>query len=146
MINSIYYRLAEYKIIESDDGHIWWEKHSGFCAVKMGRCFVNGSILFIEPGRTSEDNGFLKGEFLDQLDRLPNWKKPNITVQALTLLNAKSIKIEIPHQRATNFCKHQVRGMFHIDWANLRLLKQWTAGCSGSSTVAVGLKKWAHAT
>ena len=75
MINCTYYRLAEYKIIEGEVGHIWWETHSGFCAVKMGRCFVNGSILFIEPGQTSEENGFLKGEFLDQLNRLPKWEK-----------------------------------------------------------------------
>jgi hypothetical protein len=42
MINSEYYRLAEYKIVESKDGSIWWETHSGFCSVKMGRCFVIG--------------------------------------------------------------------------------------------------------
>jgi hypothetical protein len=75
MIKIEYYRLAEYKIIEGENGHMWWETHSGFCSVKTGRCFVNGSILFIENGHTSEENGFLKGDFLDQLNRLPKWKK-----------------------------------------------------------------------
>jgi len=75
MIKSEYYRLAEYKIIESEDGSIWWETHSGFCSVRMGRCFVSGSILFVESAYTSEENGFLKGEYLDQLNRLPKWEK-----------------------------------------------------------------------
>ena len=75
MINSEYYRLAEYKIIESEDGSIWWETHSGFCSVKMGRCFASGSTLFIKNAHTSEENGFLKGEYLDQLNRLPKWEK-----------------------------------------------------------------------
>jgi hypothetical protein len=103
MINSIYYRLAEYKIIESDDGHIWWEKHSGFCAVKMGSCFVNGSILFIEPGRTSEDNGFLKGEFLDQLDRLPNWKKTKYYCTSFNLVKCKINQNRNPSSAGNQF-------------------------------------------
>ena len=40
MIKIEYYRLAEYKISEDEDGHLWWETHSGFCSVKTGRCFV----------------------------------------------------------------------------------------------------------
>jgi hypothetical protein len=75
MIINVTYRLAEYKIIENKDGSIWWETHSGFCSVKMGHCFVNGSVLFMESGHTSEEDGFLKGEYLDQLNRLPKWEK-----------------------------------------------------------------------
>jgi hypothetical protein len=59
MIINVSYRLAEYKIIESENA-IWWETHSGFCSVRMGRCFVSGSTLFIENAHTSEENGFFK--------------------------------------------------------------------------------------
>jgi hypothetical protein len=89
MINSEYYRLAEYKIIESKDGSIWWETHSGFCSVKMGRCFVSGSTLFIESAYTSEENGFFKGEYLDQLDRLPKWKKTNYYCTSFNIIKCK---------------------------------------------------------
>ena len=90
MIKIEYYRLAEYKISEDEDGHIWWETHSGFCSVKTGRCFVNGSILFIEPGHTSEENGFLKGEFLDQLNRLPKWEKTNYYCTGFTIVKCRA--------------------------------------------------------
>jgi hypothetical protein len=89
MINCTYYRLAEYKIIEGGDGHMWWETHSGFCTVKIGRCFVNGSILFIEPGHTSEENGFLIGEFLDQLNRLPKWEKTKYYCTSFNIVKCK---------------------------------------------------------
>jgi hypothetical protein len=90
MIKIEYYRLAEYKIIEGEDGHIWSETHSGFCSVKTGRCFVNGSILFIEPGHISEENGFLKGEFLDQLNRLPKWEKTNYYCIGFTIVKCRA--------------------------------------------------------
>ncbi len=90
MIKIEYYRLAEYKISEDEDGHIWWETHSGFCSVKTGRCFVNGNILFIEPGHTSEENGFLKGEFLDQLNRLPKWAKTNYYCTSFNIVKCKT--------------------------------------------------------
>jgi nicotinic acid mononucleotide adenylyltransferase len=97
MINSEYYRLAEFKIIESKDGFIWWETHSGFCSVKMGRCFVSGKILFIESGHTSEDNGFLKGEFLDELNRFPKWQKTNYYCTSFNIVNCKADqKIKFP--------------------------------------------------
>ena len=90
MINCTYYRLAEYKIIEGEDGHIWWETHSGFCAVKKGRCFANGNVLFIGPGHTSEENGFLKGEFLDQLNRLPKWGKTKYYCTSFNIVKCKT--------------------------------------------------------
>ena len=97
MINSEYYRLAEFKITESKDGSIWWETHSGFCSVKIGRCFVSGRILFIEPGHTSEENGFLKGEFLDELNRFPKWKKTNYYCTSFNIVNCKADqKIKFP--------------------------------------------------
>ena len=66
------YRLGEYKIIESDTGQLIWEAHFGFCEFQMGHCFRKGSILFIGPAE-NRCNGFLKGEFLDDLKKYPQW-------------------------------------------------------------------------
>ena len=68
------YRLGEYKIIESGTGQLTWEAHFGFGEFQMGRCFTKGSILFIGPPENCQ-NGFLKGEFLDDLKKYPKWGK-----------------------------------------------------------------------
>ena len=68
------YRLGEYKIIESDTGQLMWETHYGFGEIQKGRCFRKGSILFIGSAE-SYQNGFLKGEFLDDLKKYPKWGK-----------------------------------------------------------------------
>jgi hypothetical protein len=97
MIERNKYRLSEYKIIESEDGYIWWEAHSGFCSLKMGRCFIHGNILFIEPGQTADDNGFLKGDFLDQLKRLPIWIRTTYYCTNFNIVKCKAYqKIEPP--------------------------------------------------
>jgi len=68
------YRLGEYKIIESGMGKLRWEAHSGFAALAEGRCFRNGTILFI--GQSENDQiGFLKGDFLDHIEPFPAWSK-----------------------------------------------------------------------
>jgi len=97
MIKSQKYKLAEYKIIENEDGYTWWEAHSGFCSVKMGCCFVQGNILFIAPEQTSEDNGFLKGDYLDELNRLPRWEKTTFYCTAFNIVSCKiGRKIKYP--------------------------------------------------
>jgi hypothetical protein len=68
------YRLAEYKITENEHGDLWWETHIGLGSLKIGKCIICGDILFIKPS-DSTGPGFLKGEFLDHLDKLPNWEK-----------------------------------------------------------------------
>jgi len=68
------YKLAEYKIIENEHGELWWENHTGLGSLKSGKCFINGGILFIAPSDITGP-GFLKGEFLDHLNRLPKWEK-----------------------------------------------------------------------
>jgi len=60
--------------MESETGGLGWEAHLGFCAIQEGRCSKKGSILFIGPAENHR-LGFLKGEFLDQLDRCPRWLK-----------------------------------------------------------------------
>jgi hypothetical protein len=75
MIKKQEYRLTEYRITEAEDGSLWWETHFGFCSVKMGRCLLIGNTLFIEPACVTDDNGFLKGEFIDQIGQLKKWDK-----------------------------------------------------------------------
>jgi hypothetical protein len=68
------YRIGEYKIIEFDTRQFMWEAHFGFGEFQKGRCFRKGSILFIGPAE-NRGNGFLKGEFLDDLKKYPTWGK-----------------------------------------------------------------------
>lgn len=68
------YRLAEYKITESEHGDLWWEAHIDLGSLKSGKCFINGDILFLKPSDVIE-SGFLKNEFLDHLKKLPIWGK-----------------------------------------------------------------------
>lgn len=67
------YRLGEYKITADTYGDLRWEMHSGFGSLKVGRCFINGDILFLQPSKMTKP-GYLKGEFLDHLKKLPQWR------------------------------------------------------------------------
>ena len=73
-MQSTAYKLAEYKITENAHGDLWWESHIGLGSLRIGKCFINGDILFIRPSDI-KGPGFLKGEFLDHLNKLPKWKK-----------------------------------------------------------------------
>ena len=68
------YQLGEYKITETVSGDLVWESHFGMGALKEGKCFRKGQILFMGPA-LNERPGFLKGEFLDELKSLPVWSK-----------------------------------------------------------------------
>jgi hypothetical protein len=81
------YRLGEYRINEYENGLLWWEAHHGFGAQRSGRCFLAGDILII-GGRSQEETGYLKGEFLDQLRELPAWNKTKYYCFAAELLDA----------------------------------------------------------
>ena len=83
------YRLAEYKIIENEHGDLWWESHIGLGSLKSGKCFINGDILFIKPS-DSTGPGFLKGEFLDHLKKLPKWKKTKYYCASYQICECKS--------------------------------------------------------
>jgi len=71
-MKATFYRLGEYKITESDTDQVTWEAHFGFGEFQKGRCFRKGSILFFGPAENYR-NGFLKGEFLDDLKKYPQW-------------------------------------------------------------------------
>ena len=72
MIPQNKYRIDEYQISEFSDGRIWWTSHSGFAIQIGGPCYVLGNVLLIGD-RRSEENGFMKSEFLDYLKKLPLW-------------------------------------------------------------------------
>ena len=74
MISANLYKLSEYKIIEDENGALWWEAHAGIGQLRCGRCFLKGDILFIGAGK-AEQSGFLKREFIGKLHPLPEWRK-----------------------------------------------------------------------
>jgi hypothetical protein len=85
MIKNTMYRLGEYRINEYENGLLWWEAHHGFGAQRSGKCFLADDILIIGIW-SHEKNGYLKGEFLDQLRELPAWNKTKYYCFAAELL------------------------------------------------------------
>jgi len=96
------YRLAEYQIIDHDNGWFSWETHTGFCSLKSGKCFIRGDVLFIEP-YYSKEHGDLKGDFLDQLYKLPKWKRTKYYCSSYKIYNCKPARKPFLHvvQRST---------------------------------------------
>jgi hypothetical protein len=68
------YKMGEYKITEKYSDDLQWEMHFGMGALKEGKCFKKGQILFLGTAR-DERSGFLKGEFLDHIKPFPCWLK-----------------------------------------------------------------------
>jgi hypothetical protein len=91
MMQAIAYKLSEYKIIEHEYGDLWWESHFGLGNLKTGKCFINKNILFIKPSDYTEP-GFLKGEFLDHLKKLPRWEKTKFYCTSFKIYKCKSGK------------------------------------------------------
>jgi hypothetical protein len=74
MARELSYKLGRYKITEAFGGGLWWESHHGVGSLKKGKCTIEGSILILGPSEI-EEPGFLKREFVEHLDKLPNWDK-----------------------------------------------------------------------
>jgi len=74
MIPQNSYRLNEYQISELADRRLWWTSHSGFAIQIGGPCYICGNVLLMGD-RCSEENGFMKSEFLDYLKKLPLWNR-----------------------------------------------------------------------
>lgn len=73
-MGSIDYRLGEIRIKESIVGDLSWEAHFGFGEYRVGGCFLKDGLLIL-GGAKGEGIGFLKGEFLDNLRKLPPWTR-----------------------------------------------------------------------
>jgi hypothetical protein len=89
-MQSTTYKLAEYKITENEHGDLWWETHIGLGSLRIGKCFINGDILFIRPS-DSKGPGFLKGEFIDHLNKQPKWKKTKYYCASYKIYKCKSV-------------------------------------------------------
>ena len=80
------YRLNEYQISELSDGRLWWNSHSGFAIQIGGPSYIFGNVLLIGD-RCSEENGFMKSEFLDYLKKLPWWNRTQYYCLSSSLLD-----------------------------------------------------------
>ena len=83
------YRLGEYRITEDEDRLLWWERHAGFGLQRSGKCFIYGEVLILGRGRR-EEHGFLIGEFLDRLKKLPVWGKTRYYCFSSDLLDIRT--------------------------------------------------------
>jgi len=45
MMNESIYRLGEYRIIEYDNGQLWWERRFALGVQRRGKCFIHDEIL-----------------------------------------------------------------------------------------------------
>ena len=100
------YRLGEYKIIEYEHGDLWWETHIDLGSSKSGKCFINGDILFIKPS-DSMGPGFLKGEFLDHLKKLPKWEKTKYYCASYKIRESKSGRSKPLFGRLDGWSQHE---------------------------------------
>ena len=80
------YRLGEYLITEIDNVLISWERHAAVAEQLSGKCFIHGNVLII--GNCShQETGYLIGEFIGQLEKLPVWNKTRYFCLASSLLD-----------------------------------------------------------
>jgi arsenite methyltransferase len=85
------YRLGQYQITEKENGELSWKSHGGFASVRIGKCFIEGDILFIGQAEAEED-GQLKNEFLSHLSRLSKWTKTRYYCPSYTLVECSTGK------------------------------------------------------
>ena len=100
-MQTVAYKLAEYKITENAYGDLVWECHFGLGTLKNGKCFINGDILYLMPG-VNAGPGFLKGEFLDHLNKLRKWEKTKYYCSSYKIYECKSGKIKPFLERRDN--------------------------------------------
>ena len=102
-VEHISYKLYRYEIIEKNNGQLFWQSYEGLRNFKKGRCHINGSILFLEPG----ENGLsklMKKEFLQQLNQLPDWDRTKYFCASYTIhySNTGSICRSFGEDKAVN--------------------------------------------
>ena len=120
------YRFRQYRIIEYENGLLWWETHYDFGMQRGGECFIYGNILIIGPWREEKD-GSLIGESLDALKKLPPWDRTLYSCQASELLDSTTGRrltdnflkrmslLEDTPQKGQNALKDLRPGLFRID-------------------------------
>lgn len=104
MIHPKLYRINEYRISEFADGRLWWDAHSGLGKQIGGPCFVFGNMLVLGT-RCSEEDGFLKLEFFNQLKRLPVWHETRYYCFISALMDVSS---------GTNISEHKLQQLIAL--------------------------------
>jgi hypothetical protein len=152
-MQKITYRLAEFKITENQHGDLWWEMHIGLGSLKHGKCFINGDILFMKPSDSTEP-GFLKGEFLDHLNKLPKWEKTKYYCSSYKIYECppirreqlfdgvksparKSVKVDTPNHISYKLHRYEIMEknhgqLFWKSYGGLRSLKKGRCHIKGS--------------
>ncbi len=85
MRKKLLYRLGEYRITDYENGRLSWERHVDFGVQRSGDGYILGDTLILGPA-SHEENGFLIGEFLDRLKKIPVWEKTRYYCHASELL------------------------------------------------------------
>jgi hypothetical protein len=99
--------LGQFEIVEKREGQLFWKLYSGRGTIKVGKGFVDGSILFLGPG-AAEKTGVIKEDFMERLFMLPAWGKTNYFCQHYTLYNCETnatcneLDKSIPSTRSEN--------------------------------------------
>ena len=83
------YRLGEYRIAEYDNVLFSWERHAALAEQYSGKCFIQGDVLIIGDC-SHQETGYLIGEFLGQLQKLPAWNKTRYYCLASSLLDVNT--------------------------------------------------------
>lgn len=122
MINETTYRLDRYRLIEYENGLLWWETQFDFGVQRSGKCFILGDILII--GHWShEEAGYLRLEFFEKLKKLPAWNKTRYYCFAFELLDVST------GQSLTNDYFDKI--MIRINSANLKPAMNMSPGTFG---------------
>lgn len=108
------YRLGQYKIIENENGNLWWECYSHFATTNSGKCFVVGNILFLGPYSKISEPGYLLLEYNELLNKLPQWEKTKYYCSTYTIQPCKTGRI--PPGNAISSRAHEVakRGTHNV--------------------------------
>jgi hypothetical protein len=83
------YRLGEYRITEYDNVLYSWKRHAALAEQYGGKCFIQGNVLIIGDC-SHQETGYLIGEFLDQLQKWPEWNKTRYYCLASSLLDVNT--------------------------------------------------------
>ena len=89
MTEDRFYRLGQYKIIEKQNGALWWESYGGFSSLRSGKCLIEGNIIFLGASETKE-HGYLLLEFKEHLHQLPRWEKTKYYSPSYTIYSCKT--------------------------------------------------------
>jgi hypothetical protein len=114
-MNRSTYRLVKYRITEYGK-NLWWETHIAVGERLRGDCFIHDDILIIGQADHRE-TGFLIGDFLERLEKAPQWNKTAYYCFASELLDV-----------ATGQC-------LRTDLLEERL-SQWKSNCAAPSSSA----------